>query len=499
MPSFDGLQKRKKIERFSVIIQFMKKFFVALAFGFVFPALASSFSYQEKFTTDPVLSPDLYFSVTLNKRGEAEMTWDKWEGDFIWYKISRSEDNPNLMYPEDGFMYYSTDRETVSYIDRDPFQEVTYYRLCVITPASERFCSNSEMVNTNPNTEEDALRMCIQVVTPAKNAETGECKEFPTPCDVPEGWQPVGSCYTVQASEKKEKQEKMSVILKISSEKLANIDQLKSLEEKDAALQKIENDLAEALQYDTENQEIQKLTEKIEEKKKEIRNGEEKMEINVSVQNPFSVTFSDIPGDTEEEFAILFYADKNVVKGFEDGTFQKEKSVTRAEISKIAILAAEKSPSKVSEEIFCDVPKGEWFAPYVHFFAENGYAKGFEKDGIESGDRDFCEGPDFFPHDPVKRSEATKMILEILEIGAADFSEGDTSGFIDVAAGHWFAPYAKNIDRMNIFEEEYFRPNDEATRGEVLYLLKKSEEYLKNKKESAIKGECDPEKSVMCL
>lgn len=32
---------------------------------------------------------------------------------------------------------------------------------------------------------------CAQVITPAINPKTGERKEFPTPCDVPEGWQTV--------------------------------------------------------------------------------------------------------------------------------------------------------------------------------------------------------------------------------------------------------------------------------------------------------------------
>lgn len=35
-------------------------------------------------------------------------------------------------------------------------------------------------------TPSDAL--CIQVITPARNDETGEIQEFPTPCDVPDGW-----------------------------------------------------------------------------------------------------------------------------------------------------------------------------------------------------------------------------------------------------------------------------------------------------------------------
>ena len=40
----------------------------------------------------------------------------------------------------------------------------------------------------------DDEQICAQVITPAQNPETGECREFPTPCDVPEGWVVVDSC-----------------------------------------------------------------------------------------------------------------------------------------------------------------------------------------------------------------------------------------------------------------------------------------------------------------
>jgi len=32
-------------------------------------------------------------------------------------------------------------------------------------------------------------QICAQVITPAQNSETGEIREFPTPCDVPDGWE----------------------------------------------------------------------------------------------------------------------------------------------------------------------------------------------------------------------------------------------------------------------------------------------------------------------
>ncbi len=37
-------------------------------------------------------------------------------------------------------------------------------------------------------------RVCAQVVTSAVNPETKDCREFPTPCDVPAAWRRVASC-----------------------------------------------------------------------------------------------------------------------------------------------------------------------------------------------------------------------------------------------------------------------------------------------------------------
>lgn len=42
---------------------------------------------------------------------------------------------------------------------------------------------------SKPDKENNNGEICIQVVTSARNPATGEIKEFPTPCDVPEGWE----------------------------------------------------------------------------------------------------------------------------------------------------------------------------------------------------------------------------------------------------------------------------------------------------------------------
>lgn len=45
--------------------------------------------------------------------------------------------------------------------------------------------------------KEKPRKICIQVITPAQNPITGECKNFPTPCDVPEGWEKTDSCSSI--------------------------------------------------------------------------------------------------------------------------------------------------------------------------------------------------------------------------------------------------------------------------------------------------------------
>ena len=52
---------------------------------------------------------------------------------------------------------------------------------------------------TNPFTT-PPTQVCVQVITPAKNNTTGECKNYSTPCDVPSGWTKVSSCVAVSVT-----------------------------------------------------------------------------------------------------------------------------------------------------------------------------------------------------------------------------------------------------------------------------------------------------------
>jgi hypothetical protein len=47
----------------------------------------------------------------------------------------------------------------------------------------------------------DKPEVCIQVITPARNPKTGECRNFSTPCDVPAGWEKTAACKIPQLLE----------------------------------------------------------------------------------------------------------------------------------------------------------------------------------------------------------------------------------------------------------------------------------------------------------
>lgn len=48
-----------------------------------------------------------------------------------------------------------------------------------------------EYVSGNKGNNGNNREICIQVVTRARNLQTGEEKDFPTPCDVPDEWEKI--------------------------------------------------------------------------------------------------------------------------------------------------------------------------------------------------------------------------------------------------------------------------------------------------------------------
>ncbi len=60
-----------------------------------------------------------------------------------------------------------------------------------LSPLTQQTSTTTPSQDTTEEESGDNATICIQVITPARNPQTGEIKEFPTPCDIPAGWEKI--------------------------------------------------------------------------------------------------------------------------------------------------------------------------------------------------------------------------------------------------------------------------------------------------------------------
>jgi murein DD-endopeptidase MepM/ murein hydrolase activator NlpD len=203
--------------------------------------------------------------------------------------------------------------------------------------------------------------------------------------------------------------------------------------------------------------------------------------------------FADVPTSSFYYPYITFLKCQGVVKGKQNGNFDPNGLLTRAELLKVALDLAvgTKNVEKMVLDSpgdypmpFSDVPNTHWARSLIRYG---------DKVGLISGD----QGADTFrPDDPVNRAEAAKMFVEASahysQVGftgsaqrgfqllnsmfySSYAAELQNSPFNDVAKDAWFFRYAVAMRAANaIAREAEFQPNALVTRKEMAqmaYLL----------------------------
>ncbi len=86
---------------------------------------------------------DLKLGAETTEDG-VELSWEPYSGEnFEFYKIVRSEDNPELIYPDDGYIKYSGEQDFSSYLDITSKKDKEYYyRICAKVDKDEIECGN---------------------------------------------------------------------------------------------------------------------------------------------------------------------------------------------------------------------------------------------------------------------------------------------------------------------------------------------------------------------
>lgn len=435
---------------------------------------------------------DLGFDVKINQDGYIEASWNIFEGDLKFYKLIRSQENNNPYYPEDGYIFYSTDKKATTYLDKEALNGKVYYRICAITNQKARLCSAVKTVEKENISEVESLDFCIQVIQSARNPETGECKDFPTPCDVPSGWKAVDSCQNTSLSKiflTAEKNNNGEILLNWQIEGSApnGFKIAKSTKNLEPTYPPKDGDSFEYLS----NSEARSYTDKLIKSGKTYyyrvcvyeSNGQcnyysnsVSIKIPEIVKNDNQYNFSDIK---ENEWFFDFVADfvdRKIIEGYPDGTFKPSASINRAEMAKIVSIFKGSILKKWDSQIFCDVPTSAWFYPYIMDLYYKNIASGFVG-GDCNTNREFKASKE------LTRAEAIKIIMSLFEVEILPLSVNENTGFSDINSGHWVSPYVKKAFELGIiqgFEDGTFRPEISVNRVEFIKMLAEAESKLGN-------------------
>ena len=175
------------------------------------------------------------------------------------------------------------------------------------------------------------------------------------------------------------------------------------------------------------------------------------------------ITYPDVLKDYWAYQQINYVGSLGIIKGYPDGKFKPEGSITRAELSTLLMrtkMGGDQNVPTAESKVFKDVPLTHWAAKYVNLAAKDAIVKGYP-DGT------------FRPSGKVTRAEGLAMIARFGGVKQTPY----TGEFIDVKVAHWAAPIIAGAykEGMLIFLKAMpFDPGRALTRAEAVEMLYRS-------------------------
>ncbi len=160
------------------------------------------------------------------------------------------------------------------------------------------------------------------------------------------------------------------------------------------------------------------------------------------------IAFSDVQERTSFQEAISYVEAKGIVQGYKDGTYKPWNKINRYDFTKIIIASrftlGEIESCETQKYTFPDVPRNEWFTPYVctakKFNVINGYQDGF-----------------FRGKNNITSPEALKIILEAYQLDIPPKGESE----------EWYEPYREKANELGLLANISGNPTYMITRGEM--------------------------------
>ena len=174
----------------------------------------------------------------------------------------------------------------------------------------------------------------------------------------------------------------------------------------------------------------------------------------------------EITTDYEDHWAksyIETIIEAGIASGLDEYTFMPDNALTRAEMTKMIVLAFEYNIQEdLISTVFPDVDPEEWYAPYVEAAYVNGLVSGYP-DGT------------FQPGNNINRAEAMKIIVEAyLTDEEVDAIVTATLPFPDVEPDAWYTPYITYGYLEHIvsgYEDGTYGPANNVTRAEFSKII----------------------------
>ncbi len=111
--------------------------------------------YNEKIHSNPIVmefpdpkeTPDQDIKLTAIKTEEGvELSWTKYEGDFLFYKVVWTNAHPYPKYPADNTIETIPYVNTTNFLDINPEPGINYYAVTIVRPDKSRFTSQRASV-----------------------------------------------------------------------------------------------------------------------------------------------------------------------------------------------------------------------------------------------------------------------------------------------------------------------------------------------------------------
>jgi hypothetical protein len=197
----------------------------------------------------------------------------------------------------------------------------------------------------------------------------------------------------------------------------------------------------------------------------------------ISVGEVCNIEFSDVlVGSTFHAF-VLCLACRDILGGYDDGTFRPQNQITRGQIAKIVSNAAGYTDDVSGMQTYADVPSTQPFHLWIERLSMRGHMSGYNCGGAGEP----CDGanrPYFRPGNNASRGQLSKIVSNAAEF--ADTPAGQT--FEDVPPSSPFYPFIERLTTRGVMSgypcggagepcgggnRPYFRPGDNVTRGQA--------------------------------